>query len=179
MHVQTVPFTHHGLVDHDTEVLLGFLDAERDHVLGILDGLSEEQLRRPVLPSAWSCLGMVKHLALSDEHYWFRSVVAGESFDFFPEGHNADWQVGPDETAADVFALYRDEIARSNAIIAATPLDSRPQQLDPRWGEWGQRFESLRFVMLHVLKETACHAGHLDAAAEIIDGRQWIVLSDD
>ena len=35
-------------------------------------GLTEEQLTRPVLPSGWHCLGMVKHLALSDEHYWFR-----------------------------------------------------------------------------------------------------------
>jgi hypothetical protein len=172
--VQAAPFTHDGLVEHDTEVLLGFLDAEREHVLGILEGFSEEQLRRPMLPSGWNCLGLVKHLALDDEHYWFRCVVAGESFDSV-EGDNA-WQLAPGETAEDIFALYRDEIARSNAIIAATPLDARPRQLDPRWGEWGQRFESLKFVMLHVLKETACHAGHLDAAAELLDGRQWIVL---
>jgi Protein of unknown function (DUF664) len=181
MHVQIAPLTHHYLVDHETEVLLGFLDAEREHVLGILEGFSEEQLRRPMLPSAWNCLGMVKHLALSDEHYWFRCVVAGESFDFFPEGpdgSDGDWQVGPDESAEDIFALYREEIARSNAIIAATPLLAPPRQLDPRWGEWGERFTDLRFVMLHVLKETATHAGHLDAAAELLDGRQWIVLSD-
>jgi Protein of unknown function (DUF664) len=165
-------------VDHETEVLLGFLDAEREHVLGILEGFSEEQLRRPVLPSGWNCLGMVKHLALADEHYWFRCVVAGESFDFLPEGRDAEWQLAPGESAEDVFGLYRDEIARSNAIIAATPLLAAPRQLDARWGEWGQRFTDLRFVMLHVLKETAAHAGHLDAAAELLDGRQWIVIGD-
>jgi len=165
-------------MDQETEVLLQFLDAERGHVLGILEGLSEEQLRRPVLPSGWCCLGMVKHLALADEHYWFRCVVGGESFGFFPEGPDAEWQVGPDESAEDVFNLYRQEIERSNAIIAATPLDMAPRQLDPRWGEWGKRFTDLRFVMLHVLKETANHAGHLDAAAELLDGRQWIVIGD-
>jgi hypothetical protein len=165
-------------VDHETEVLLGFLNAEREHVLGILEGFSEEQLRRPVLLSGWNCLGMVRHLALADEHYWFRCVVAGESFGFFPEGRNAEWQLEPGETAEDIFGLYRDEIARSNAIIAATPLLAPPRQLDPSWGEWGQRFTDLRFVMLHVLKETAGHAGHLDAAAELLDGRQWIVLGD-
>src|SRR5579863_3137509 len=116
MHVQIAPLTHHGLVEHETEVLLGFLDSEREHVLGILEGFSEEQLRRPMLPSGWNCLGMVKHLALSDEHYWFRCVVAGESFDFFPEGPDGDWRVGPDESAEDVFALYRDEIAHANEI---------------------------------------------------------------
>ncbi len=66
MRVQIAPLNHHGLVDHETEVLLGFLEAEREHVLGILAGFSEEQLRRPVLPSGWNCLGLVKHLALAD-----------------------------------------------------------------------------------------------------------------
>jgi Protein of unknown function (DUF664) len=47
-----------------TQVLSQFLDEERDHVLGIPEGLSEEQLRRPVLPSGWNCLGLVKHLRL-------------------------------------------------------------------------------------------------------------------
>jgi uncharacterized protein DUF664 len=67
-------------MDEETELLRDCLDQQRHHVLGILDGLSDEQLRRPVLPSGWTCLGMVKHLALADEHYWFRSVVGGESF---------------------------------------------------------------------------------------------------
>ena len=93
----------------EPQVLLQFLDVERDHVLGILEGLSEEQ---------------------------------------------------------------------SNAIITTMPLDMAPRQPDPRWGAWGSRFSDLRFVMLHVLKETSCHAGHLDAVRELIDGRQWIVLGE-
>ena len=116
--------------------------------------------------------------ALADEHYWFRCVVGGETFDFGPEEPNAEWQVEPGESAEDIFSLYRDEIERANAIIAATSLDTAPRQLDPRWGEWGKSFTSLRIVMLHVLKETACHAGHLDAVSELLDGRQWIVLDD-
>jgi len=163
--------------DHtETELLLGFLDEQRNHVLGILEGLTEEQLRRPVLPSGWHCLGMVKHLALADEHYWFGSVVGGESFGFFPEGRNAEWQLDPGESADDVFGLYRREIERANAVIAATPLEAAPRQPDPLWQEWGIDFPDLRFIMLHVIKETACHAGHLDAVRELIDGRQWIVL---
>jgi Protein of unknown function (DUF664) len=96
----------------ETQVLLQFLDAERDHVLGILEGLSEEQLRQPVLPSGWNCLGLVKHLALADEHYWFRSVVGGESFDFFPQGLNAEWQVDPGESAEAVFNFAAGEGSR-------------------------------------------------------------------
>jgi hypothetical protein len=160
----------------ETELLLGFLNEQRNHVLGILEGLSGEQLRRPVLPSGWHCLGMVKHLALADEHYWFRSVVGGESFGFFPPGKNAEWQLDPGESAGDVFGLYREEINRANAVIAATALDQPPRQPDPRWKDWGTDFPDLRFIMLHVIKETACHAGHLDAVRELLDGRQWIVL---
>ena len=48
-------------MDEETALLLGFLDGERQHVIGILEGFSEEQLRRPVLPSGWSCLGLVRH----------------------------------------------------------------------------------------------------------------------
>ena len=121
----------------ETQILPQFLDTERDHVLGILEGLSEDQLRRPVLPPGWNCLGLVKHLALADEHYWFRSVVGGESFDFFPQGLNAEWQVDPGESAEDVFNLYRNEIKRANTIITTTPLDMAPRQPDPRWGSGG------------------------------------------
>src|ERR1700759_392824 len=159
-------------MDHETELLQRFLDEQRPPVLGILEGLTEGQLTRPLLPSGWHCLGMVKHLALSDEHYWFRCVMNGESVDYFPQGRNADFQLDPGQTAADVFALYRDEIARADAIIAATSLDQPPRQPP----DFDVDFPDLRTVILWVIKETATHAGHLDAVRELIDGRQWIVL---
>ena len=162
-------------MDRETELLKRFLDEQRQHVLGILDGLTEEQLTRPVLRSGWHCLGMVKHLALSDEHYWFRCVVNGESQDYFPAGPNADFQLGPGETAAGVFELYQEEIAHADRIITRDGLDQPPRQPDPQWTEWGVDFPDLRTVMLWVIKETATHAGHLDAVRETIDGRQWIV----
>ena len=152
------------------------LDAQRRHVLGAIDGLSDEHLRRPVLPSGWHCLGMLKHLALSDEHYWFRCVVAGEPLDFFPEGPNADWQVGSDESVDDVMALYRDEVRRADEILATADADDPPKQPDPEWAGWGMDFPDLRSILLHVITETAVHAGHLDAARELVDGHQWVVL---
>ena len=163
-------------ITRERELLLGHLDAQRRHVLGILEGLSDEQLRRPLLPSGWHCLGMVKHLALADEHYWFRCVVAGESRGYFPSEPDGEWQVGPDESAQDVFDLYRDEIRRSDAIITVTDLDAPPAQRDERWTSWGADFPDLRSVLLHMLTETSIHAGHLDAVRELIDGRQWVVV---
>ena len=81
-----------------------------------------------------------------------------------------------DESPRDVFGLYREEIRRSDAIIARTDLDAPPARRDERWASWGADFPDLRSVILHVLTETSIHAGHLDAVRELIDGRQWVVV---
>ena len=64
--------------DRTKSALLDALNATRRHVLDIIDGLDDEALRRPVLPSGWSCLDMIKHLTYDEEIFWFRAVVAGE-----------------------------------------------------------------------------------------------------
>ena len=162
---------------HDeARLLLRYLDAQRNHVLSTVDGLTDEQLRQPVLPSGWHFLGMLKHLALGDERYWFRSIVAGEPLDLLDNGPGSDWCVADDEAATDVIDLYRFEIEQSNAIISTTPLDRPPLQKDPRWRTWRADFTDVRDIVLHVITETACHAGHLDAAREVIDGQQWLRL---
>jgi hypothetical protein len=74
----------------------------------------------------------------------------------------------------EVVALYRDEIDHANAIIRATPLEAAPAHWADHFGSW--RLPDLRAILLHVITETACHAGHLDAARELIDGKTWIIL---
>ncbi len=157
----------------ETARLLSYLNAQRDHVLGILQGLGEQQLRRPLLPSGWTCLGLVQHLTLDIERFWFRGVVAGELVD----DANESWTVPPNVPAEAVFAAYRDEIDRANTIIAATRLDAAPAWWPADlFGEW--RLDDLRDVLLHVITETACHAGHLDAARALLDGRNWLVAPE-
>ncbi len=162
----------------ETEMLISYLNAQRDHALGILEGLGEQELRRPTLPSKWTCLGMVQHLALDIELFWFRAVIAGEqaAIDQLADIGNA-WLVDAEVPASAIFARYRQEIERANAIIAAASLDAAPAWWPADlFGDW--RLNTVRQVMLHVLTETACHAGHLDAARELIDGRRWLVLSE-
>ena len=77
--------------------------------------------------------------------------------------------------ATAVLGRYRDEIAKANAIIAATPLDAMPKWWPDFFGNFPPR--PLRKTILHVITETAAHAGHLDAARELIDGGQWLVLT--
>jgi len=160
----------------DRASLVDWLDGQRAHALGILEGLGAAQLRRPMLPSGWSCLTMVQHLAYDVEHYWFGCIVAGESLDFFGSGDDKrnSWELDDGVDADQVLAGYRVEIERSNAVIASTPLDQAPAQRDEWWGDW--EVPDLRFVLMHVTTETACHAGHLDAARELLDGRQWLSL---
>ena len=161
-------------VHGEKEVLLSYLNGQRDHVLGILEGLSDEDLRRPVLPTGWTCLGLVQHLALDIERFWFQAVVAGERVDL-ESGADA-WQVPADVPAEAVLEGYRREIALANPIIAATPPASPPAWWpEEQFGSW--RMNDLREIVLHVITETACHAGHLDAARELIDGRTWLILT--
>lgn len=167
-----VRFVGMAETDREREELLSSLTAKREHVLAQLDGLTDEQLRRPVLPSGWSCLGLVRHLTLSDERFWFEVVVAGRPLDFWPEGKNADWLVAGDEPAAEVLQTYRDAIAVSDELIAERRLDEPPA--NP--GEAPGDFPDLRSVLVHVLVETATHAGHLDAVRELLDGHQHLVL---
>jgi Protein of unknown function (DUF664) len=163
------------LIRTETDALLASLANQRNHVLGILEGLTDEQLRRPVLPSGWTCLGMVQHLTISVERFWFRGIVAGapEYVGTSDEGAEAAWQVPPDVSAAAVFGAYRQEIEIANDIIPAISLDQPPAFWPVEmWPTW--RLPDVRAVVLHVITETACHAGHLDAARELIDGRQWL-----
>jgi uncharacterized damage-inducible protein DinB len=155
--------------------LMNYLTGQREHVLGILENLPEEAMRRAVLPTGWTCVGLVQHLALDVERFWFRQVMTGEQIE--PDEFGVDgWQVRPEASAAAVLDLYRREIELANKIItAATP------ETPPAW--WPDHFspsfhlDNLRQVLLHVIAETACHAGHLDAARELLDGQTWLILT--
>ncbi|WP_328826076.1 DinB family protein [Streptomyces sp. NBC_00252] len=163
--------------DSEVRALLRILDGQRRHVLGILDGLDAKDLRRPALPSGWHCLGLVQHLTLDVERFWFRAVVAGdeEVIQGLPIGDEA-WKVAPEVSAGEVLERYRREAELADAVITATPADAAlawwPHDL---FGE--PHLHTLRDVVLHVVAETACHAGHLDAARELLDGRRWLVLT--
>jgi hypothetical protein len=151
------------------ELLVGYLDFYRDAVLRKLDGLSEEELRGSRLPSGWTPLALLKHLA-GVERRWFRWGFAGEQVDspWVEDGPDHRWHVGEDETTDEVMALFRDECARSRQIIAAARLEDVARS--------GGRFNpppphpTLIWTLFHVLQEYARHAGHLDVVRELADG---------
>jgi Protein of unknown function (DUF664) len=159
----------------ETSTLIAALDSQRRHILGIIDGLGEVDLRTPLLPSGWTAAGLVRHLTLDVERFWFSAVVVGDrqAIDGLARRDEA-WRVGAGVSGAEVFERYVVEAAQANLIIASLPLDAEPLWWPTkRFGDW--RLESLREVVLHVIVETACHAGHLDVMRELLDGKQWIV----
>jgi Protein of unknown function (DUF664) len=83
-------------------------------------------------------------------------------------------QVPRGMTGAGVLRLYRTEIGRASQIIQTTPLDAAPAWWPDYFGTF--RLADQRAVLLHVITETACLVGHLDAAGELIDGRTWLIL---
>ena len=154
----------------EREMLAGFLDFQRATLLWKLEGLDDEQLRRAMVPSGTSLLGLVKHLAYV-ERSWFQEVWDGQevSYPWTKQDPDADWRIEPDETTEDVLALYDGECDRSRAIVAgASSLDELAEH--PRQRGWKM---SRRWILIHMIEETARHVGHADILREQLDGATW------
>ncbi len=154
-----------ALADEERTSLTSFLQAQRDSVLAIVEGLCDEQLRRCVVPSGWTTLGIVGHLSGAERH-WFETVIAG-SGDVLEDEPEVGYPFVSDRQVDEVFASYRAQIARSDTILADISLDAVP--VGRVWPK-ADEIHTVRHVVLHMIEETARHAGHLDIARELIDG---------
>lgn len=148
----------------EKESLHGFLDKQRDVMLWKLEGLDDEQLRRPMTPTGTNLLGMVKHLA-AVEYGWFCLTFGRETepLPFDEDDEDADLRVGPNESTEEVVAFYGRARVAADEVI--TELD-----LGDTGTSWSGATVSLRWVLLHMIEETARHAGHADIVRELIDG---------
>jgi uncharacterized damage-inducible protein DinB len=144
----------------ERSALLHFLKANRAAALAIVDGLSETDAQRSVVPSGWTPFSMIVHLAGVERH-WFAFALGGDY---------AHTPVQPAEptTLAEAADLFRAEIHRSDLILAGFDLDDR---LTSQPSELVGEVTTVRGVLLHVIEEVARHAGHLDIARELLDGR--------
>jgi hypothetical protein len=154
-----VPFT-----GDEKQSLHVSLDRHRDAVLWKLEGLDDTNLRRVMTPSGTNLLGMVKHLA-AVEYSWFCQTFGRdtEPLPFDDDDPDADLRVTPDETTEDVLAFYSRARAAADQVINEVELDQTGTA-------WFGNAVSMRWVLIHMVEETARHAGHVDILRELIDG---------
>ena len=147
-------------------MLSAFLDRYRETILWKLEGVTKDQASARLVPSATTLLGIVKHLAYV-ERGWFPIYFGGGPVNYpwaeDEPDQDIDFRVSATDTIESVSALYREEIARSREIVAGASLDdlSKEQDRGPR---------TLRWIMVHMIEETARHAGHADILRELTDG---------
>lgn len=157
-------------IDRERRLLSMFLDLQRAAVVRKLDSLSDEDARKTPTASSLSLLGILKHSAIW-ERRWFQIMFAGRDFpDEWPNvqgEEDDDLKIGDEDTVAQWLAYYEEQVAASREISADTDLST-----PCAWPKQAHR--SLRWVMLHMIEESARHAGHADIIRETLDGTRGI-----
>ncbi|MBO0840892.1 MAG: DinB family protein [Sciscionella sp.] len=151
-----------------------YLDHFRGEITRKLAGVSDADARRRLVPSLTTLAGVVKHLRWV-EAYWFQRVLADTPAQRLPAqlridaDPDDDWRLADDDTVAGLIADYDAECARSRETAARYDLGA----VGMHGGRRAQREPesiTLREILLHMIEETARHAGHADILRELIDG---------
>lgn len=150
--------------------LTQFLDFQRATLLMKTEGLTKAQLNQPLPPSSLTLAGLLKHLALVEDN-WIQVKFSGlpqpEPWASAPWDEDWDWDFhsAADDEPAELRALYQTACERTRGTTAAADLDdlSAGQSSD------GHRW-NLRWILTHLIEETARHNGHADLLREAIDG---------
>jgi uncharacterized damage-inducible protein DinB len=159
------------IIDADAKAdLQRYLQVARESLVWKLEGLSEYDIRRPMVRTGTNLLGLVKHIALVDAGYLgevfgrpFPEVVPG----WEGEEPNADMWATPEESRDELVELYRRVWAHGDATIDALDLDAVGRV--PWWPD-GKDEVTLHRILVHLTTETHRHAGHADILRELIDG---------
>ena len=151
-------------VASEREVLASFLDFHRGVVVRKVTDLSISAARARFVPSDTTLAGLLRHLTVT-ERQWFQQVLSGHPAPAGegPDAPDASWSVGEQETVADFVEAYQQECERSRAAAATHDLGHAVPH--PALGR-----VSLRWIYVHMMEETARHAGHADILRELTDG---------
>lgn len=138
------------------------LKQQRAIMVWKLDGLTRDQAIRPLTPTGTNLLGMVKHLAWV-ELWWFCEFIDGQESERFAHERESEFVATDEETVESIISFYADAIKQADDVImGARSLDVT--------GTLGDEERSLRWVLAHMIEETARHAGQADIIRELIDG---------
>jgi hypothetical protein len=157
-----------------------YLQIARDALLWKLEGLSEYDVRRPMVPTGTNLLGLVKHVASVEAGYLGDTFGRpfGEPLPWLDDGAepNADMWATAEESREEIVGLYRRVWAHSDATIEALPLDAIGHV--PWWPKDVHEV-TLHRILVHMIAETDRHAGHADIVRELIDGTAGLRQDND
>ena len=157
-----------------------YLQAAREALLWKLEGLSEYDIRRPMVPTGTNLLGLVKHVASVESGYF--GATFGRPFpEELPwlasdQDANADLWATPEETREEIVGLYQRVWAHSDATIEALPLEATGRV---PWWPVERNEVTLHLILVHMTAETHRHAGHADIVRELIDGTAGMMVNAD
>lgn len=151
------------MVASERETLLSFLDFYRSVMIRKVEGLDHDGLRMSPVGTGTCLGGLMKHLT-DVERSWFQQRWAGQPIEAngSEDDPEAEFRVQETDTAESLIEDYRRECGISRQIVADSSLDDT---VVVRRGEM-----SLRWLIVHMIEETARHAGHADLIREMIDG---------
>jgi uncharacterized damage-inducible protein DinB len=156
---------------HPKADLHRYLQLGREAVLWKMDGLSEYDTRRPIVPTGTNLLGLVKHLASVELVYFGETFHRPHdiSLPWYADDSepNADMWAAADESRQQIVQLYHRAWAHADATIDALELDAIGRV---PWWPPDRRDVTLHRILVHVIAETHRHAGHADILREVIDG---------
>jgi uncharacterized damage-inducible protein DinB len=147
----------------ERETLESFLDLNRATVIYKATGLSDEDAARRILPSLTTVSGLIRHLA-DVERSWFRDDLAGEEqvpTRWSDEDPDGEFRVTAADSLAEIIADYERACDESRSVSASFTLDDRGKNNDG---------VTLRWILVHMIEETARHCGHIDILRELLDG---------
>jgi uncharacterized damage-inducible protein DinB len=149
------------------EVFLRYLDFFRARVLGRIEGLPDNELRRSRLPSGWTPLELLKHLTFV-ELRWIEWGFEGRQVpDPWGDSRDDRWYVSAEETRESLAAALRAQGVRTRTVIETTDL----AQVGTPGEAWeGEDPAPLERILFHLVQEYARHLGHLDIVAELAGG---------
>lgn len=149
--------------------ILDLLAEQRRTFLIAYRGLDDAGARTRSTASELTLIALLKHVT-GTERGWIRTLVEkDENAEFDMAAGMASWNVGPDETLEGLLADYATAVGETEAAVADADLDVPVPLPTAPWSPERQWWSGLK-ILMHVLRETAQHAGHADIIRESLDG---------
>jgi uncharacterized damage-inducible protein DinB len=162
--------TMHAAPSHNEAVMLvNFLNQQRNAVRNAAYGLTDAQAAAPTTGSSLSVGGLIKHLTFV-ERGWAADIAGAPRPANDIAGYLDGLTMRPGETIDSLLAAYAEVAAATDAAIAAADLDHEVPVPDAPWFPKDIDTWSVRWIVLHLIEETARHAGHADIVRESLDG---------